>query len=41
MEKYADRIKEYEREKLRLQLTCKSCEEYEREIKKLAERLKI
>jgi hypothetical protein len=41
MKKYAERIRQYESEKQRLMTTCKTCAEYEREIKKLAERLKI
>lgn len=31
----------YEQEKRKLQQTCKSSEEYEEEIKKIAEKLKI
>lgn len=41
MEKYAERIKQYESEKQRLMMTCKNCVEYEREIRKLARRLKV
>jgi hypothetical protein len=39
--KYAERIKKYESEKQKLMTTCKTCAEYEREIMKLARRLKI
>ena len=38
---YSERLKEYEREKRKLQSKNLSCEEYEKAIRKLADRLKI
>lgn len=41
MKKYADRIQRYEAEKNYLKSTCTSFEEYEKQVRELAKKLKI
>lgn len=41
IKKHADKMQEYERRKQKLMLTCTSCDELERELRKLMEELKI
>ena len=38
---YAQRVQEYEKRKQILMMTCTSCEELEKELRKLTEELKI
>lgn len=41
IKEHAQRIREYERRKQELMMTCKSCEELEKELRKLAKELRI
>lgn len=41
LKSYADRVKEYETEKTKLQNTCTTYEEYEKKIQELIKRLNL